>query len=85
MNILKEIDPEGTNMKNLRRLRRRKYISEGPIPVGYADVYDKLKPHGFLIHGCIDGYSRRILWLKVTKSNSLAKVPGDYNVDTRIS
>ncbi|EDO31486.1 predicted protein [Nematostella vectensis] len=26
--------------------------------------YDKLKPFGFCIHGAIDGYSRRILWLK---------------------
>ena len=30
MNILKEIDPEGTNMRKSRRLRRRKYVSEGP-------------------------------------------------------
>ena len=28
MNILKEIDPEGTNMRKARRLRRRKYVSE---------------------------------------------------------
>ena len=30
------------------------------------DRYDKLKPFGFPIHGAIDGYSRRILWLRVT-------------------
>jgi hypothetical protein len=32
--------------------------------------YDKLKPYGFGIHGCIDGYSRRILWLQVNPSNN---------------
>ena len=32
--------------------------------------YDKLKPYGFPIHGAIDGYSRKILWLELTKSNN---------------
>ena len=32
--------------------------------------YDKLKPYGFPIHGAIDGYSRKILWLEVARSNS---------------
>ena len=82
MNVLKEIDPEGTNMRKARRLRRRKYVSEGPNSCWHADGYDKLKPYGFPIHGCIDGYSRRILWLKVTKSNSHANVPAAYYVDT---
>ena len=29
--------------------------------------YDKLKGFGFPIHGAIDGYSRKILWLKVAR------------------
>ncbi|XP_033758499.1 uncharacterized protein LOC117340828 isoform X2 [Pecten maximus] len=32
--------------------------------------YDKLKPYGFPIHGCIDGFSRKILWLKVGPTNN---------------
>ena len=32
--------------------------------------YDKLQPFGFPIHGAIDGYSRKILWLEVTRSNN---------------
>ena len=82
VNILKEIDPKGTNMQKARRLHRRKYVSEGPNSCWHADVYDKLKPYSFPIHGCIDGYSIRILWLKVTKSNSHAKVPAAYYIDT---
>lgn len=31
--------------------------------------YDKLKPFGFSIHGAICGYSRRVLWLEVMRSN----------------
>ena len=30
-----------------------------------TDGYDKLKPFGFCFHGCIDGYSRRIILLEV--------------------
>ena len=36
--------------------------------------YDKLKPYGFPIHGAVDGFSRRILWLEVTRSNNDPKV-----------
>ena len=43
--------------------------------------YDKLKAFGFPIHGGIDGYSRKILWLKVTRSNNLPSVPAQYYVD----
>ena len=30
------------------------------------DGFDKLKPYGFPIHGCIDGFSRKLLWLEVS-------------------
>ncbi|XP_065909324.1 uncharacterized protein [Dysidea avara] len=42
----------------------------GPDYIWHCDGYDKLKPYGFAIHGCIDGYSRRILWLHVSPSNN---------------
>ena len=79
---MKVIDSEGTNMRKARRLRRRKYVFEGPNSCWHADGYDKLKPYGFPIHGCVDGYSRQIFWLKVARSNSHAKVPAAYYVDT---
>ena len=36
----------------------------------HVDGYDKLKPYGLPIHGCVDGFSRRNMWLKVCKSNN---------------
>ena len=33
------------------------------------DGLDKLKPFGFSLHGCVDGFSRRLLWLEVSSSN----------------
>ena len=50
-------------------MRHRSYYSKGPNWVWHLDGYDKLKPFRFEIHGCIDGYSRRVLWLNVLRSN----------------
>ena len=36
----------------------------------HVDGYDKLKLFGSPIHGCIDGYSRQILWLNVSPTNN---------------
>ena len=34
------------------------------------------------MHGCIDGFSRRILWLKVARSNNSPEIPGQYYIET---
>ena len=73
--IVRQLDPEGCELHKTRRLRRRKYRSPGPNFCWHADGYDKLKPFGFPIHGAIDGWSRRIMWLQVVKSNNHPMVP----------
>jgi hypothetical protein len=35
----------------------------------HVDGFDKLKPFGISVHAAIDGYSRRVLWIKVGHSN----------------
>lgn len=70
MFLLKELDPEGTERRKSRKLIRRRYGSPGPDHCWHADGYDKLKPYGLPIHGAIDGFSRKIIWLKVTKTNN---------------
>ena len=69
-------------MRRARTLKRRKYISSGPNAVWYADGYDKFKPYGFPIHGAIDGFSRRILWLNVTRSNNNSDVYAYFYINT---
>ena len=63
--ILREVDPEGSRLRWANRLHRRSYLNPGPNYCWHADVYDKLKPYGFPIHGCIDRFSRKIMWLKI--------------------
>jgi len=79
--ILSTLDPEGVQARSSRRLRRRLYFSPGPNHVWHIDGYDKLKPYGFAIHGAIDGYSRKILWLRVGKSNNDPRIIGSYFLD----
>jgi hypothetical protein len=46
------------------------------------DGYDKLTPFGIGISGCIDGYSRKIIWLKAYKTNSDPRVIASYYLDS---
>lgn len=49
-----------------------RYLLTFDIFVNYVYFlgYDKLKPYGFPIHGAIDGYSGKILWLEMSRSNN---------------
>ena len=67
---LTALDPEGVICRSRKRLKRRIYISKGRNYMWHIDGYDKLKPFGFSIHGCMDGYSRKIIWLKALPSNN---------------
>ena len=69
MRLLKELDPVGVEQRRARRLRRRVYRCPGPNAIWHIDGYDKLAPFGFGISGCIDGYSRRIMYLQVSSTN----------------
>ncbi|KAJ7372070.1 hypothetical protein OS493_020494 [Desmophyllum pertusum] len=80
-NILKTLDPDGVERRSKHKLKRRKYKSKGPNYIWHIDGYDKLKPFGFCIHGAIDGYSRRILWLEVGSSNNNPRIVGKYFLD----
>ena len=76
--ILKELDPDGVNIRRSRRLLRRAYYAKGPNFIWHIDGYDKVKPYGLCIHGCIDGYSRKIIWLNVYNTNNDPKIIGGY-------
>lgn len=82
LKILRIADPAGVEARKKKRLRRRKYSVKGPNALWHLDGDDKLKPFGFAIHGCIDGYSRKILWLEVAYSNNDPKIIAHYYLQT---
>ena len=79
--IVLSLDPEGVDLRSKHKLIRRTYRSVGPNHLWHIDGYDKLKPYGLSIHGAIDGYSRKILWLEATESNKDPKIVGHHYVN----
>ena len=75
---LKILDPAGVEARSKHCLKRRIYTCKGPNYIWHIDGYDKLKPYWFCIHGAIDGYMRRILWLEVGPSNNDPAVIASY-------
>ena len=73
-----QYDLDGVSRKKRRNLRRRKYFSAGPNYPWHIDGHDKIKPFGFSLHGCIDGFSRRLIWLEVSSSNKKAEILGKF-------
>ncbi|MGH0137660.1 UNVERIFIED_CONTAM: hypothetical protein FKN15_071616, partial [Acipenser sinensis] len=73
--ILSSLDPEGVLR---RRLIRRRYNGKGPNFLWHPDSYDKLKPYGIGINGCIDGFTRYIIWMEAYVTNSNPRVIAGY-------
>ena len=83
-NMIAELDPEGLEARNLQRKKKKpkgQFTSEGPLWVASLDGHDKLCgyqnstfPLG--VYGCIDTFSRKILFLFVCHSNSNPLVVG---------
>ena len=76
--ILKELDPRGVRQRQTGRLRRRQYFARGPNFIWHLDSYDKLKPYGICINGCIDGFSRKLIWLNAYTTSSDPRLIGGY-------
>uniref|UniRef100_A0AAV2JAX6 Integrase core domain-containing protein n=1 Tax=Knipowitschia caucasica TaxID=637954 RepID=A0AAV2JAX6_KNICA len=79
--VLKELDPTGVQARKSRRLRRRNYFPKGKNFIWHFDSYDKLKPYGICVNGCIDGFSRKIIGLNAFTSSSDPKLIGGYYID----
>jgi hypothetical protein len=55
---------------------RVNYWVPHPNAVWHIDGHHKLIKWGFVIHGAIEGYSRRIMFLKVAANNYASTVLG---------
>lgn len=83
--LMRLLDSEGVDLRSRNRLRRRVYHSRGPNYVWHIDGYDKIKPFGIAISGCIDGFSSKILWLEAYKTNNDPKIIAGYFVDAVVN
>ncbi|MED6288993.1 hypothetical protein CHARACLAT_031877 [Characodon lateralis] len=78
MNLLRELNPQGCERRARRRFIRRTYHSMGPNYMWHVDGYNKLKPFGLALSGCIDGFSRKVLWLVCGPTNNDPTVIAHY-------
>lgn len=74
-------DPASVDLRSRRRLHRRTYISRGPNDCWHLDGYDKLKRYGIAVSGCIDGFSRRVIWLRCSCSNNKPEIIAHYYLE----
>ncbi|TKS70609.1 hypothetical protein D9C73_005943 [Collichthys lucidus] len=70
MRLMAELDPCGAENRSRRRFVRRSYHSMGPNKIWHVNGYDKLTRFGISISGCIDGFSRKMMWLYCGKTNN---------------
>lgn len=76
--MLTVLDSIGVANCCVRRLCRRQYFAQGPNFIWHLHGYDKLKQYGLCIHGCIDGFSRYMIWLNLYTTNNDPKLIGGY-------
>lgn len=68
---IRSIDPHGTEIRQIRRLKRRTYEVPGCHFLWHLDGCHKLIKYGFVVHTCIDGFSRYLVY-SVCRDNNRA-------------
>lgn len=71
MDIIREIYPEGTEIRWSRKLCRLSYISPGPDHCWNMDGYDILNLFELPIHEISDRFSRKVISLRVNNKTSV--------------
>ena len=86
---MRRVDPEGVHARMRGVLKRRVYSVQSPNSLWHLDGYHKLIRWGIVIHGCIDGYSRLITFMKVSSNNRALTVLHAFNhlkaIDSNLS
>ena len=76
---LHRVDPVGIKARALRTVRRRVYSVDHPNSVWHLDSNHKLIRWRLIVHGAIDGLSRKILYLIAANNNEASTVVGHFS------
>lgn len=74
------VDPEGVIARSRKPIQRRVYCVPGPHHLWHMDGNHKLIRWGIVIHGCIDGCTRNVIYL-VARDNNKAETVLDAFTD----
>jgi hypothetical protein len=69
---ISRVDSVGRQQRKHKAVKRRVYEVEGPHHLWHIDGHHKLIKYGLVTHGCIDGYSRAIMYMRCTDNNQAA-------------
>ncbi|KAJ7379552.1 hypothetical protein OS493_015347 [Desmophyllum pertusum] len=69
-NAIKRVDPIGRRLRSMHTIRRRVYNVRSPLALWHMDGNHKLIRWRFVVHGCIDGYSRSVVYLNCNTNNT---------------
>jgi len=67
--MIKSVDPDGAVIRQTRRLKRRIYEVDGSHDLWHIDGNHKLIKFGFVVHACIDGFSRFLVYITCSDNN----------------
>ena len=68
-NAIRNIDPINRAIRRRYTIQRRLYNVEKPNHLWHVDSNHKLINWRFVLHGCVDGYSRAVIYLKCFTNN----------------
>ena len=79
-------DPSGILLRAFQLIvvNRRHYNVPGPRSLWHLDGNHNLIRWGFIIHGCVDGFSRRIMFLKRSTNNKAVTVLQLFGLPSRV-
>ena len=73
---LSRVDALGVLARRCRAVHRRVYSVSRPLALWHLDGNHKLIRWRFVVHGCVDGYTRIPVYLKCGNNNTAATVLG---------
>ncbi|XP_054631907.1 uncharacterized protein LOC129181161 [Dunckerocampus dactyliophorus] len=71
---LQQLDPVGRAFRRRRAIRRRIYNVQTPNQLWHIDGNHKLVRWRLVFHGCVDGFSRTIIYLQCLSNNRASSV-----------
>mmetsp|Transcript_19384 Transcript_19384/g.43200 ORF Transcript_19384/g.43200 Transcript_19384/m.43200 type:complete len:377 (+) Transcript_19384:26-1156(+) len=74
---LERVDPDGLEARRRRPVKRRVYNVTQPHHLWHQDGWHKLIRYGLVVHGCVDGGTRTIIYLACRDNNRSATVLGE--------
>nr|XP_018908196.1 PREDICTED: uncharacterized protein LOC109037829 [Bemisia tabaci] len=72
--ILRQVDPDGVAARRRRALKRRVFSVPGANYLWCIDGHHKLIMYHFVVHGCVDGFSRKTIFCEVSCNNRASTV-----------